>query len=86
MKKMFIYLITVVCIGIVVGCDLWMIGSEKTGYKIEIETDQIDYGDLQRIEQFLNNDGNKTIFREHSIEEHGIPRYRGKFYSISQKP
>ena len=82
---MFVCLITIACIGIEVGCDLWMIGSEKTGYKIEIETDQISYGDLQGIEQLLTDNGYKTVFRERSLEEHGIPRYPEEVYTMFTK-
>lgn len=46
------------------GCDLWMLGSEKTGYRIKIETDQLKYGDLKRIEELLAAKGYKVRFRE----------------------
>jgi hypothetical protein len=46
------------------GCDLWILGSEKTGYKINIETDQLRYSDLKHIEDLLVARSYKVIFKE----------------------
>lgn len=71
--------IFIIILAFIFGCDLWMLGSERTGYRVIIETAQIDYNSVQKIEkviigrdyQYIYNDaenGVKEKWRERKID------------------
>ena len=53
MKRIIASSFLAMCFVFLLGCDLWIAGSKKTEYRIEIETHQIGYSDLQQIEAKL---------------------------------
>ena len=63
MKKIIFSFIVIIIIVFITGCDLWIIGSEKTGYRIEIESQYLYYNDLSYIESMLMDKGYEKMIK-----------------------
>jgi len=85
MRRLVIGSILVYSIICLFGCDLWIAGSKKTGFRIEIETNQIGFNDLQKIEEILKDNDYEVVFREKKMKEHGAPRYPSEVYTMFTK-
>ena len=74
------------CLIFAAGCDLYIAGNEKKGYRVEIKTEHISNDDLSQIEEILVDEGYVIVFSERSISEgYGVPRYPGEVYSHFRK-
>ncbi len=74
------------CLIFTAGCDLWIAGNAKKGYRIEIKTEHISSDDLSQVEETLVDEGYVIVFSERKISEgYGVPRYPGEVYSQFRK-
>lgn len=75
MKRIFIWLISIVLAGFIVGC-------ERTGYIITIKTNNIKYDDLKQIGRMLQDKGLETVVWE---RKNDIPEYPNEVYTLFGK-
>lgn len=67
------------------GCDLWIAGSHKTGYRVVIETQEIPYSLVRDIEERLILRGYTVGFKERLLRQHGIERFPDEVYTFLEK-
>src|SRR5574341_880987 len=82
MKRISPWIVLAVISAGVSGCDLWLLGSEKTGYRMDLKVNHIEYSNMHQLEQILLKRNYTFIFKERGK---AVPRYPGEVYSLYAK-